>query len=354
MPAPAASPAPQLSVGDPARRLIGRAVLGSLALAALFLLATLPVHAVPTMWAHGPWSQDPYHVVVTFTVMFVPLVAALCVSRAPLCRRDVPLPTRRARDLLRVSRILVLLVLSMVASAWISVALPAARFSWTASTVTAFCDLAVLSVASLWVSNLLWRAFRVPIGEAAGADWLADVITLGERVSDRFDVLRPHAPAVLRWVDHQAINGLRRHPLLTAAIPSVVLGIGVATSQGVQEGYSFGGYLLFFLVTASGVFAFLTIVGQHLGLLVGDTAQPATAVNAELRKCLIHAAVAASASAPFAIAFRSVIWSAFGISEQQARWPDLNELVLGVAAVTASVTVVLESLPHRSRREHAA
>jgi hypothetical protein len=306
------------------------------------------------MWAHGPWSQDPYHVVVTFTVIFVPLVAALCVSRAPLCRRDAPLPTRRARDLLRVSRILVLLVLFMVANSWFSVALPAQRFAWTASTVTALCDLAVLSVAALWAGNLLWRAFRVPIGEAAGADWLADVITLGELVSNRFDVLRPHAPAILRWVDHRVINGLRRHPLLTAAIPSVVLGIALATSQGVQEGYSFGGYLLFFLVTALGVFAFLTIIGRHLGLVVGDTAQPATAANADLRKCLVHAAVAASASAPLAIAFRSEIWSAFGISEQQARWPDLNELVLGAAAVTAAVTVVLESLLHRARREHAA
>ena len=350
---PAATPAPALSVGDPARRLIGRAVLGSLALAALFVLATLPEHAVPTMWADGPWSQDPYHVVVSFTVIFIPLVAALCVSRAPLCRRDAPLPTRRARDLLRVSRILVLLVLVMVASAWTSVAFPAQRYSWTGSTVTAFCDLAVLSVASPWTGNLLWRAFRVPIGEAAGADWPTDVIALGERVSSRFDVLRPHAPAVLRWIDHRIINGLRRHPLITVAIVSVAFGIAVAISQGVQEGYSFGGYLLFFLVTALGVFAFTTIVGQHLGLVVGDAAEPATAANGELRNCLIHAAVAASASAPFAIAFRSVIWPVFGISEQQAGWLDLNELVLGTAAVTASVTVMLESLLHRSRRNHA-
>jgi hypothetical protein len=350
---PAATQAPALSVGDPDRRLIGRAVLGSLALAALFVLATLPVHVVPTMWAYGPWSRDPYHVVVSFAVIFVPLVAALCMSRAPLCRRDAPLPTRRARDLLRVSRILVLLVLVMVASAWISVALPAQRFSWTDSTVTAFGDLAVLSVAALWAGQLLWRAFRVPIGEAAGADWLADVMVLGEQVSSRFGVLRPHAPSVLRWTDRRVINGLRRHPLLMAAIFSVVFGVAVAISQGVQEGYSLGGYLLFFLVTALGVFAFTTIVGQHLGLVVGERAEPAPPTRAELRRCLIHAAVAASASAPAAIAFRSVIWSVFGVSEQQAGWLDLNELVLGVAAVAASVTVMLESLLHRSRHWHS-
>ncbi len=350
---PPAPSAPALPVGDQDRRLIGRAVLGSLALAALFVLATLPVHAVPTMWANGPWLQDPYHVVVSFTVIFVPLVAALCVSRVPLCRRDAPLPTRRARDLLRVSRILVLLVLVMVASAWISVVLPVQRFSWTGPTVTAFGALAVLSAAVLWTGQLLWRALRVPIGEAAGADWLADVIVLGERVSGRFAVLRPYAPSVLRWIDRRVINGLRRHPLLTAAIFSVVPGIAVALSQGVQEEYSVGGYLLFFLVTALGVFAFTTITGQHLGLLVGDRAEPATATNADLRKRLIHAAVAASASAPVAVAFRSVIWSVFGVSEQRAGWPDLNELVLGVAAVTACVTVILESLAHSSRHRHA-
>ena len=138
-----------------------------------------------------------------------------------------------------------------------------------------------------------------------------------------------------------------------AAIFSVVLGIAVAISQGVQEGYSLGGYVLFFLVTALGVFAFTTIVGQHLGLVVGERAEPAPATHAELRRCLIHAAVAASASAPAAIAFRSVIWSVFGVSEQKAGWLDLNELVLGVAAVTAGVTVMLESLPHRSRHGHA-
>jgi hypothetical protein len=75
--------------------------------------------------------------------------------------------------------------------------------------------------------------------------------------------------------------------------------------------------------------------------------------NAKLRKCLIHAAVAASASAPVAIAFRSVIWPAFGVSEQQAGWLDFNELVLGAAAVTAGVTVMPESLLHRARRRHA-
>jgi hypothetical protein len=194
------------------------------------------------MWSNGPWAQDPYHVVVSFAVLSVPLVAGLCMSRVPLCRRDAPLPTRRARDLLRISRILLVLVLATVAGAWISVAWPAQRYSWTAPTVAAFAELAVLTVALLWAGHLLWRAFKTPIRAAAGPDWLADVITLGERVCGRLGALRTPALAILRWTDRRVISGLRRYPLPAAAILAAVPGMAVAILQGVQEGYSPGGY----------------------------------------------------------------------------------------------------------------
>src|ERR1035437_7457910 len=88
------TPASALAMGDPARRPVGRAVLGSLALAALFVLVILPAPALPTMWSNGPWAHDPYHVVVSFAVFFVPLVSVLCMSRVPLCRRGAPPPAR--------------------------------------------------------------------------------------------------------------------------------------------------------------------------------------------------------------------------------------------------------------------
>ncbi len=342
-----ATPTSALAVGDPARRPVGRAVLGLLTLAALFALVTLPAPELPTMWSNGPWAQDPYHVVVSFAVLSVPLVAGLCVSRVPLCRRDAPLPTRRARDLLRISRILLILVLATVAGAWISVAWPAQRYSWTAPTIAAFAELAVLTVALLWASRLLWQAFKTPIRAAAGPDWLADVITLGERVSGRLGALRPAALAILGWSDRRVIGGLRRYPLLAAASLAAVLGMSVAISQGVQEGYAPGGYVLFFMVTALGLFAFITIVGQHLGLVVNHR-EPS--VHAGIRKGLVHAAVAAGVSAPVSIAFRSVIWSALGISQQQVGWSDFNELVLGMAAAAAVLTVLVESLVYLARR----
>jgi hypothetical protein len=342
---PPASPTLALAVGDPVRRSIGRAVLGSLVVGGLFVLATLPAPELPTMWSNGPWAQDPYHVVVSFAVLFVPLVALLCMSRLPLCRRYAPLPTRRARDLLRVSRILLILVLATVAAAWISVAAPAQRYGSTSSTVAAFAELGVLTVALLWAGRLLWRGLKAPVGEAAGSDWLADVITLGERAASRLGALSRYALAILRWTDRRIVSAVRHHRLLAAAVLAAALGVAVAVPQGIQEGYTSGGYLLFFMVTALGAFAFTTVIAQHLGLVVSDHPQPANA----FRKRLIHAAVAASASAPVAIAFRSVIWPALGISEQRVGWPDFNELVLGVAALTAVVTVVVESLVAASR-----
>jgi hypothetical protein len=353
-PTPTPTPASALAVGDPARRPAGRAVFGSLTLAILFVLALLPAPALPTMWSNGPWAQDPYHVVVSFAVLLVPLVSVVCASRVPLCRRYAPLSARRVRDLLRVSRILLILVFVTVASAWISVAWPAQRYSWTGGTVAAFAELAILTIGLLGAGRLLWRASRPPIPAAAGPDWLADVITLGERVSSRLGALRPHALAAVRWLDRRVIAGLRRYPLSAAATLAAVLGIATATSQGVQEGYSPGGYLLFFMVTTLGVFAFVTIAGQQLGLVANERQPPATARNAVIRKCLVHAVVAGSASAPVSIAFRSVIWSALGISERRAGWPDFNELVLGVAAVTAIVAVAAELLVSLARRRRAA
>lgn len=338
-----------LAVGDAARRPLGRAVFGSLALAAVFVLAFLPAPSLPTMWSNGPWAQDPYHVVVSFGVMLVPLAAVLCLSRVPLCRRDEPLPTRRARDLLRVSRVLVALVSVTVASTWISVAWPAQRYSWTGPTVAAFAELAVLTVALPWAGALLRQGFKAPVRAGLHPDWLADVIAVGERASGRLGSRRPRALAVLDWTDANVITGIRRRPLSAAAVLAAAFGVAVALSQGVQEGYPPGGYLLFFLVAASGVFAFLVIAGSHLGLVVNDEPRPAAGARAALRECLVHAAVAASASVPVAVAFRSVAWSAFGITEQQAGWRDLNELVLAAAAVTAVITVAAESLA-RSRQ----
>lgn len=324
-------------------------MLGTLALAAVSVLVTLPAPELPTMWSNGPWAQDPYHVVVSFTVMLVPLVVVLCVSRVPLCRRDEPLPTRRARDLLRISRILFALVLALVASAWVSVALPAQRYSWTPSTETAFAELAVLTVGLLWAGRLLGKAFKVPLRSAPSPDWLADVMTLGERASGRLGHHRPRALAVLDWTDRRVIGGLRRYPLAAAAILAAACGVAVAMSQGVQEGYSPGGYLLFFMIPTFGVFAFLAIVGQHLGLVVNDRPR----ASPGYRRYLVHAVVTASASAPVSIAFRPAIWSALGISGQRGGWPALNELVLVAVAVTALVTMVVESLVLLGRRGHA-
>lgn len=335
-----AVPAIEFPVGDPRRAQIGRAVLGTIVLAALFVVLTLPSPNLPTMWVHGPWTVDPYHVMVSFAVPFAALLALVCMLRVPLCRRDEPLPTRRVRDLLRASRLIVALALATVASDWISLPLQPYRYSWEPATVLPLAGLVVLTVASLWAALQLRRALGQLARRPVGPDWFADAITLGERQAARLGPLRPLAIATLSWSDRCLVRRIRGHPLVLAAGTSALFGVAVALSQGMQEGYPPGGLVLFFVVAACGMFAFLMVAGWHLGLVTDRGPQPASRASRRLTRV----AVASSASVPVAIAFRFAIWSAFGINHAKFSWLALDEIVLGVATATALLTLVLDCL----------
>src|ERR1017187_5921352 len=81
-------PGSSLVVGDPRRRQLGRAAFGTLVVAALFLVFTLCVKQFRVLSDHVPWQNDPYDAVVSFTVFFVLLTAAMGGVRISLCRRD--------------------------------------------------------------------------------------------------------------------------------------------------------------------------------------------------------------------------------------------------------------------------
>jgi hypothetical protein len=328
---------PQLRVGDPSRRVIGRAVLGSLWLAALFVASAVAAKELPALYVHEPWQDDPYDAVVSFAIFFVPVLAALCALRAPLCRRKAPLPVRRASDLLRASRVLVAVVLVTLAGDWISVALQAQRSAWSVATVVALGGLAAVSVASIAVARELRRAFRVPLGAVPGPDWLADAITLAERAAARLGVLRPFALRTVRWIDCQILARIRRYPLTAAGVLSLAFGAALATSQSVQEGYVASGFLLVLAVAATSMFAFLAIVGAHLGL-TGDARRPAGRVT--------HAGVAACVSVPITLAFRAAVWSLLGFHGQPG-WLGLMLLMLVVA--TGAGVVAFAGGPLRRR-----
>lgn len=62
-----------MAVGDPRRRLVGRAAFGTLLAAAVFLVFT-GTKQIKAVYFHAPWSDDPYDTVLSFTMFFVPLV----------------------------------------------------------------------------------------------------------------------------------------------------------------------------------------------------------------------------------------------------------------------------------------
>ena len=327
-----------LPVNDPRRPLIGRAVLSTLALTALFFVFTLPTPRLPTMWVHGPWTVDPYHVVVSFAVPFAALLALTCGFRVPLCRRDAPLPMRRTRDLLRASRLIVAVVLLTVIGDWISLPLEHYHYSWALTTVAPLAGLGVLTIAALWTAGQVWSAPRQPPGGLLGPDWLADAVTLSKQQTNRLGPAGRLATTLLDWVDSRVITHIRRHAIAFAAAKSLLFGALVAISQGVQEGYPAAGYVLFFVVASAGFFAFAVLAGSYLGLL-GDRHQQH---RSRASTTLTRVFVATSASIPVAIAFRTAIWSLLGVPHKSFSWLTLDVTVLAVAATVAMLTLLVD------------
>jgi hypothetical protein len=89
-----------MPVGDPRRRLIGRAAFGTLLTSAVFLVFTA-TKQIKAFYFHAPWENDPYDTVFSFTMFFVPLVTACFLVQVSLCRKSEPLPTSRAVTILR-------------------------------------------------------------------------------------------------------------------------------------------------------------------------------------------------------------------------------------------------------------
>lgn len=112
-----------LPAGDPARRLAGCAIAGTLGLALLFILFNWSAKKVPEVYRHEPWQDDPYDGLISLSIFWVPLLAAPCLTRVLLWRCTAPQPIRRTRELLRASSVLLAVITATLASDWISVAL---------------------------------------------------------------------------------------------------------------------------------------------------------------------------------------------------------------------------------------
>lgn len=272
----------------------------------------------------------------------LPLLIVLTVFRVPLCRRNEPLPRRRAVDLVRVARVLVGAILVTLASDWASLVLGAHRSDWNAATAACGVLTAGFTAAALAVLRQLHHAERRVAGSpavvASQPDWFGDAVLLGGRVAGRLGPLARSAGAALRWVDERVVGHVRSHPLIAAAGFSVAFGVAIDAPQVLLEGYAAGLAVLFIGVSACAVFAFLVIVGSHLRLVERRASPPGR---------LVVVLVAACTSVPLSASFRGSLWWVIDTTDRQASVAQLWLLVLVMAVATSLATGAVEPLVRR-------
>jgi hypothetical protein len=338
-------PIPVLAVGDPRRPVVRRTIVGTLLTAALFVGFAFVSKEVPPLAAHAPWQDDPCDAVISFTLFFVPLAAALVLLRALLCRRDSPLPVARVVGLVRACRVVLGAVLVTLAADWISVALRAHREDWDAATGVLVGLLAATTLVAAAATVELFRAARqAPRSPSAlrspatpgTPDALADALLLAERWSRR---LGPASPvgSLLAWLDRRVATAVRRHPLVAAVLPSAAFGLALAGSAAVDDGIG-PALALFFGVGTCGMFAFLVGAGSYVGLVHAE--RPLQGA----RRRVADAAVIAAAAVPGAVGFRSSLWWLIGTTDGRAGLAELEVLLAIVAVATFAVALVVETM----------
>jgi hypothetical protein len=108
--------------------------------------------------------------------------------------------------------------------------------------------------------------------------------------------------SVIAWCDRTVIVRLRQHPILGAALVSLVFGTGVGLNQGIREGYFLAWTLLTVGLLTCGMFAFLMLAGSYL--VVVRSGAPLAGVPRRLTDATVIACIAAFV----ALAFRNSLW----------------------------------------------
>jgi hypothetical protein len=290
---------PALAVGDPARRRIGVAAVMALRTAAAFAVYLWIAKEARPLYVHEPWQNDPYDAVISFAFFFVPILAALCLSRAALCKRTRPLPVRRVRELLIASRLMLAIASVTLGAEWMSFALGVERQQWNSTTQVMLVALGFMTVIVLVAAVLVMRALRSTPPAERGPDWWSDASMVIE------EYWRPDLPGgvvlqrLAKWVIDRAGLAARGRPLATAAMVSIGFGGLLAGSQGLAEnGFAAPVFLLYMSVAAASMFAFLVAAGGHLHL-----AGERRPMSARFRR-LTDAAAAAAAAFAASLAFR--------------------------------------------------
>src|ERR1019366_864594 len=260
-----------LAPGDPRRNWLGGTVFGTLLVAALFVVFALAVKQFRVLSTHVPWQDDPYDAVVSFTVFFVPLTAAMVIVRVSLCRRNRPLPVARVVSVLRGAAVLIVAMLITVGTDWTSVALQVDQHTWNGTTPPVIVGLAVvtaLAVAAGIAQLRAWRLVRDLRDGAPGTDWFSDLVAAAELYAGWLGPLKVLAVRIIRWLDRRVVGAIRKDPVIAAGGPAVAFGLLLALNTLLREGVS-PAVWLDVVVGGAGMFAFLVSAGAYMGLVGG-------------------------------------------------------------------------------------
>jgi hypothetical protein len=335
-----------LPVLDARRPRIGRAILGALVITGLFEIFAFAAKEFSPVGDHAPWMDDPYDVVTSFALFFIPIVGGVSAVRLVLCRRWEPLPLDRLTGLAHGCVVLLVIASAVAASDWIAVLRGTDRASWTSATPILVAGLGVMTVGLALAAGRLGIEIRrlsaSDRGDPRGPDWLADATTLALRLARRLGRIEPGATHVIVLVDRGPSAWVRRHAIAATALAAS----GVAALFGLaslREGDGVS-LLVFVLVVAwSGTFAFLLAVGPYLGLV------RSTGVMTGARRRLLDALVIGCASVPITVAFRDGLWALVGSSAAQAGLGELDRLVLLVLSSVVGAVFAFETLTRAHR-----
>jgi hypothetical protein len=132
--------------------------VGCAVLFTAFAVATTQVRALR---AHSPWQDDPYDVVVSFTQLLVPALAAALALRI-ISRR----PGAAPGDLLRGGWALVGMVAMTAATDWVAVGLRMHQDAWERTGRLLIAALALTTLVTATVVAAMWWIIERATGRA--------------------------------------------------------------------------------------------------------------------------------------------------------------------------------------------
>jgi hypothetical protein len=330
-----------IPVEDEWRRSLRWPVFATIALAGVFTLYVVPVKETSWLFDHAPWFNDPFDVIISFMMLFVPLVVVLCVPRILLCRRSEPLPAARIVDVLRGCRLIVACVSFTLASEWTALAIRENRRAWNSATGLQVGLLGVMTglTAIVIVAQRAVRNAHLQTSTSADApDWLSDSLAWLKSLSRLFGPARRPVVRALTYVNDTVCSSVRRHPLWWAFGACAVFGAAEGVNQGIQEGYPPSVTVLAVAILAVGMFGLVASSGHYLGLV------HSSAPSQGSRRRRIDAVVITCVGVLVPFAFRYHLWWMVGSTNAAAGAAQVAELMAISAVVIFTVTLGAETL----------